>query len=182
MDLYELIQLWRRRFLAAGVVFIVLLSGFVMIAKYEQSSRVTAAQLTTIKTNLVLMRTATVEMKQALKNYRQLLPPGYEGKTVEALLFDRVDDLKALFPGALLTISAPAELSDGVSIPFSITVSDNNYTGFLNSFAQMQSRSFPFTSMKSVAISYDQAAKGTVVYKLDGTIITPANGKRVGAP
>lgn len=181
MDLHELIQLWRWRFLLTTVVFTIFLTSFVLLAKYEQSARKTAADLAKLGDKLPLVRVATMEKKQALTGYREFLNPGYESKTVEALLYERVDDLKSLFPASQFTISAPLVLPEAASLPFSIKFPSDSYSVFINKLATMQARTFPFVTIRSIAIGYDQPAKGIVGYKVDGIITTPANVKRNGA-
>lgn len=163
-------------------LFILLLSGFVLLAKHEQSARESVTDLTKAATKFSLMKASTVDMKQTLTRYRGFLHPGDENKSSEALLFGRLDDIKAMFPNSLFTIVAPTELTEGVSLPFSVKISQENYTDFLNTLALVQGRIFPFVSIRTVAIGYDQPAKGIVGYKLDGIIVTPANGKRLRLP
>lgn len=180
MDLHDLIWLWKRRFVAASVLFTLLLSSLVMLAKHEQAARETMSVLNGLGGKVARLRSSTLEMKQSLASCRGLLPPDYEHKTLESQLFARVDDLKSLFPGAMLTISAPTEGANGGMIPFSATLAEESYSHFLNAFAAMQTRTFPFVEVKSVALSYDQTAKGNVAYRLEGVIVTPAVGKRGG--
>lgn len=182
MDLHELIQLWQRRFLATTALFILLLSGFILLARYEQDARENLADLTQAGAKLSLVKASTVEMKQILTTYRGFLHSGDENKSSEALLFSRLDDIKAMFPNSQFTIAVPTEQPEGVSVPFSIKIPQGNYTDFLNALAFMQSRIFPFVSVRTITIGYDQPAKGVVGYKIDGIIVTPTNGKRTGSP
>lgn len=182
MALHEMIRFWQRRFLAATIVFIIVVSGYVILVRHELNARTTAAALASLDGKLVQMRTATAELNQTLAGFREILPQGYAGRSVEALLFKGVDDLKNQFPGAQLTIAALADQPEGVALPFTVRVTAGDYTGFVNTLVRLQARLFPFVSIQRVAIEYDQPAKATVAYKVEGTIMTPKHSDKAGRP
>lgn len=168
-----MIQVWRLRFLLAALVFTMLLNSLAMLVHYEQSARAASASLSRLGEKLSQMRIATVEMKQALADFRGLLPSGYGSKTANAMLYERVDDLKMFFPKAVMTISIPTEQSGGASLPFIVKAVNANYGDFLTGLASAQARTFPFVLIDKVSIGYEQSSKGGLECTLVGTIMMP---------
>jgi hypothetical protein len=205
MDLHEFIRIWRWRYLAATTVFTILLSCYVMLAKYEHGAVEIIKNFNKLRTNVSLIRAATAEMKQILATYRELQPIGYEKKTTEALLFDRLDDMKAMFPNSEITIESVKDLPDSASIPFTIKLTDYNYISFLNNLGLLSAQIFSFVSIDSISISAAGETKdatgdslqilkplikssfgnvsdrkSVVTYTIQGTVTTPKNQAGAG--
>lgn len=168
-----MIQVWKRRFLLAALVFTMLLSSLAILVRHGQSARATAASLSGLGGKLPLMRIATLEMKQALTDFRSLLPSGYGSKTANSMLYERVDDLKMFFPGAVMTIAIPTEQSGGASVPFIVKAVNTNYGDFLTGLAAAQARTFPFVLIDKVSIGCEQLSRGGLEYTAAGTIVLP---------
>jgi hypothetical protein len=179
MEMNEFITKWRRRFLIATALLIILLSGFVLLDKVESNDHLTVRNFQIIRGKLALMRTSTSDIRQTLVILRGFLPPGYNEKSIEALLFSRVDDLKTMFPLSLFTISAPEESTDNMVLPFTISVGAYNYSSFLNDIGMMQTKSFPFVTIRSISICTEEGTGGGLTYKIEGVISTP---KKNGSP
>lgn len=173
MDMPGMIKFWRWRFLLANVVFAILLSSLALLVRYEQGARTTSASLSTLGEKLSQMRIATGEMKRTLTKIRGHLPSGYGNKSASALLYERVDDLKMLFPKAAMTISVPVEQPDGTSLPFSVKAVNANYNDFLTGLMFAQAGTFPFVLVNTVSIGYEQSNKGGMEYTLAGIISIP---------
>lgn len=181
MDMPGMIQIWRWRFLLAVLVFTILLSSLAMLVRHEQSARATSDCLSRLGEKLVQMRIATGEMKQTLTAFRGLLPPDYGSKTANVLLYERVDDLKMLFPGGVMTISAPSEQSGHITLPFSVRAANADYGDFLTGLASAQARTFPFVLINTVSIGYGQSGMGGLEYTFGGTITIPAHAVMGGS-
>lgn len=182
MALHDMIVFWRRRFLAATIAFTVVASGLVIIARHELSAREAAAALGRLEEKLPQVSAASRALEQTLAGYRTLLPRNYDGRSVETLLFEGLDDLKSRFPGAQLTITACTDQPEGVALPFTLRVTAVDYAGFVNTLSRLQARLFPFVTIQRVAIDYDQPAKATVAYKVEGTLMAPKHNGKGGTP
>ncbi len=176
MGLEAFITIWRKRFLISGTVFTVLVCGLVLLAKYELNAGETTKNFEKIKQNSVRMRDATAGLKQSLGAYHGLLPHEYEKKTVDALLYNRVDDINEIFPASILTVSPKSDQPEVSTIPFTIKMVDTNYVDFLSGLSKLQSKSFPHVVTNTISIISNNETKGAVVYTIEGTIITPSKG------
>ena len=177
-----MIQELRSNTRRTGIQLIIILAIFtllgatlaVMIRK-EQSLIKLRASHRTIAANLPRMAEDIRLLHEQVANFRLLTPARGAGRSVELLLFSRLDQVKNTIPSSLMTVTALEKKDGKASVTFSLKLPLQSYTTAINSIGRLQTETFPFVVVNRIGLD---AATGQ--FSIDGSVIMPltAEGAR----
>jgi hypothetical protein len=174
MELERNLKKMERLFLFSAVAAIILLSVLAGVRKLERCQTERVAGLRQAKANLVLMQQNAADMEQTAAQLALLTPAQVRERSPETLLYGKLDEIKALFPKAGLTVGGIEDSPEGLKLPFTLKLIDTDYTAFVNGLGRMRAAAIPFVAVRNVVIA--QAAdqgKPVVTYDVEGTVSVP---------
>lgn len=156
-------------------LFTLLAISLAAMCRYRESLEKMMVNHRKIRQNLTKMRFSTLEQRNTITNFKRLLPPGYNNKSAEALIYFRLDEVKTHLPYGELTIK-PLEIREGMlAMDFSYKQVNPPYTSILNTLGQLETAVLPFVKYQEFIIkaaSKDNNYKQTLI--VNGSILTPA--------
>lgn len=156
-------------FMLLGVTLAVMIRKEQSLVKLRTSHR-------SITANLPVMEEDTRRIREQMANFRRLIPAENGGRSLELLVFSRLDQVKAALPQSTMTVF-PLEKKDGnASVAFSLKVPIQNYATAINIVGRLQTETFPFVIINRVALD----AVNSGQFSIDGSVVMPlaAEGKR----
>lgn len=162
------------RYLAAGLVFVIILLAVVFCGKYSDSLAITVSVLQRARANLMNVRDIGRAAESSLSSVERVLPSGMTSTMPEERLFEGLDALKEKMTGADLTVDNPDRKNDEVSLPVQIKSDMRNYTDFVNTVGYLQSLKYPFFSITSISLSQAKDKERAMVrYEIKGVLRMP---------
>ncbi|MBA4348652.1 MAG: hypothetical protein C0415_01490 [Thermodesulfovibrio sp.] len=158
-------------YIAVGVLSACVLSGIIILKKYEDSFSDTVKKLQTVKKNFARTGDIIKDMDLSTSAIKVVIPSDFTSKAPEDLIFIGLDDIKSRFGDAEISITNLEYRGEEVSLPVNIKGGMKDYITLVNNCGYLQSMSFPFFSIGSISLSQVQG-KGSVsvVYEISGTL------------
>jgi hypothetical protein len=158
-------------YITAGVLSACILSGIIILKKYEVSFSDTIKKLQTVKKNFARTGDIIKDMNLSAAAVRVVIPSDFMAKAPEDLIFIGLDDIKSRFGDAEISITNLEYRGEEVSLPVNIKGGMKDYMTLVNNCGYLPSMSFPFFSINSMSLSQVQG-KGSVsaAYEISGTL------------
>jgi hypothetical protein len=165
------------RFWSAAALFLIAALSCVSQTRAVRLLERSHAELVRAGDGLARVRQATRECSQvltALRGYSR----GADGASPERLIYGRVDELKANFHPDQMTLEALARKGGEVSLGYSLQFINPDFDQFLTVVSYLETASFPFTPVDSVAISQARKnGKPVLSCTITGRVLASAPGQ-----
>lgn len=158
------------------VIFTLLGTTLAVMIRKEQSLRSLRTSHRTITVNLPRMAEDIRLLREQVSNFRLLTSAQGSGRSVELLLFSRLDQIKSSLPVTQMTVAALDRKDGKASVSFSLKLPLQSYATVLNGIGRLQTETFPFVVINKAGLD----ASATGQFSIDGSVIMPltAEGNR----
>jgi hypothetical protein len=174
----DIIPLKKRFWIAAGLLLLMVMV-FASQIRTRLRMEKTHAELIRAKAGLARVQEATANRKKALEILKTVYMMGITNVSDERLLYGKIEELKFRLGPDDMTISAIEKKGGEVSLPFTLTFINPNYSDFLNTISYLEGTVFPFTQVSAIAVTQAEAGgKGVVSCTINGKILTSERGQQ----
>jgi ACT domain-containing protein len=160
-------------YIAFGVVFAAIVSGIVVLKKYEWSLSDTLKKVQTASSNLYKMKEAAEDIDAVIKEAEKIITAEFREKSPEELVLTALDAIKSKMKDAEVAGTAIEYKGNEARIPVTIKAMSRDYKTIVNNVGYLQSWRFPFFAVESVSIekSKDKDRAG-LSYEIKGALRT----------
>jgi hypothetical protein len=156
-------------YIVSGLFFIMLMSGSIVLKKYNESASNTLNKLHSVKANLMKMENAIKDMDAEISEIKKIIPHDFRMRTPEEFIFIGLDELKSKIKEAEIAVTNMEYKGEEVNLPVTIKAALKDYVSFVNNIGYLQSMRFPFFSISHISISKSQD-KTQVLYEIKGNL------------
>ncbi|MDD5284968.1 MAG: hypothetical protein PHD54_03865 [Desulfuromonadaceae bacterium] len=176
MNRYQhILKPYKRNFLLATALFLLLSTAFSFQERERRFLQMEKKQRDLIHAKEVLSRiqNATQDRRSALATIKSQFTEDTQKITAARKIYSLVDEIKTRYKPDDMVIDAIEKKGEDVSLNYTLSFSNTDYSALLNSIGQLQRNVFPFTPVESVAISQKEIeGRGVVLNVIKGRIIT----------
>jgi hypothetical protein len=129
-------------YITAGVLSACILSGIIILKKYEVSFSDTIKKLQTVKKNFARTGDIIKDMNLSAAAVRVVIPSDFMAKAPEDLIFIGLDDIKSRFGDAEISITNLEYRGEEVSLPVNIKGGMKDYMTLVNNCGYLPSSHF----------------------------------------
>ncbi len=171
----EILKRFSAYYLLSGMLFVLVLSGIIMLGKYEDALVATASTLQKARGNLMRTREAGSHVNSLLMDMKMLLPDSVSDNP-ERLVLKGLDEMKSRLKDAEITITNIEYKGDEIILPVHMKARMKDYAAFVNMVGYLQSMRFPFFIINTVSLAHAQDKEiGAVLYEIKGELRGPGN-------
>ena len=162
-------------YLIALTVFLILLSGAVLSARYTASLDETLSKFQVLRINLIKIRNVVEDMKGTLIDAAKLISPGVSKESSATRMYVGLDTLRTNVGKAQITVAAIEDKGNELTMPVTITGPVVDYPAFLSSLGRLQSMRFPFFAITNLTMARNIVGDGgaTFSFEIRGVLSTP---------
>lgn len=174
-------QQTRQKLTKLGIIlacFMLLASLLSVVMRYKEMLAHTIINQETIFRNMSRMRLAAQDTDKTVADLKTLLPPAYETRSPEWMVYTRIDDLKSRLQATELTVKTVENKEGMIGVDFSATLPLRDagaYSRIINLLGNQETMAFPFVSVRSIQIeqSGSETFQGLKLI-VEGVVKTPA--------
>lgn len=167
----------------SGILFLLSVSGAIVIRKYTESLAVTLDRLQEFNIQYIKVRNAIDDMTGSVRMIKEYMPRDRTDQSVQERLLCALDDLKSKAGGAEITIANIEDKEDDVQLPLSIKGPLKDYTRLVNYTGYLQSLKFPFFAVTNVNIWRDgDDVAGNALFEIKGILKFPKSSSQMKRP
>lgn len=167
------LQPLKKRFYLIAVLLLAVASAWVQQQRNRLVLEKTNQELLRAKSGLGRVAAAIDNRRAVLTAMQNQFAQGVQQRSPEAIIYGKVDELKARFKPDDMTITPIEKKGYETTLNYTLTFTNPDYNTLLNSISALQGAVFPMTPVSSVAIAQTDL-KGSAVLscKVTGRIVT----------
>ncbi len=175
------IKKYLRSHILSGFMLGVVIVSATFVSMYYDSIDSAVNKMNRVVVNTSKMRQSIQDIDLAMKKINNLLPKNYYEKSHKELLLFALDDIKAVFKDAEITISSFEEDKGELLLGIGIKTSMENYRNFLKQLEYLQNLRFPSFHLKTIVIekSHYKQRDDVMTSKIEGVLKMPVGRLKV---
>ncbi len=164
---------YKRNFLLATALFLIVSTAFSLQERERKILGIREKELLRAKEGSFRVRSAIQERRDSLATLKSQFSSDTAKTSPARLIYSRVDEIKARYKPDDMVITAIEKKDAEVSLKYTLSFSNTDYSALLNTLGELQHNVFPFTPVESVAISQgDNKGKGGLLKVINGSVIS----------
>lgn len=164
---------YKRNFLLAATLFLIVSTVFSLQERERRILGKMQKELVRAKEGQSQIRAAIRDRRSALATFKAQFAENAVKSSPARLIYSRVDEIKAENKPDDMIIGAIEKNGADVSLKYTLSFSNTDYSALLNTISRLQHNVFPFTPVESVTISQgENQGRGVVLNVINGRIIS----------
>ena len=165
----------RRRFplyVISGIVFGLSLFSLIAVARYHSHVTGVLSDMKTIVLNKDKVKKQTREIDDLDRYFKKKFNLDLTNMNMERLVFQALDDIKARFQNAVITVNRFEAAGDTRELPVAISTPIGNYATVLDYVHYLESFTLPDFEIRHMTVSKGQV--GEVTMNINGSFVMPS--------